>query len=418
VGRGPGVSVSELETGRWRVRWRETLALPDGSRKSAQRERVVDDHATAIALQAKVLRALETGEVPQVDAVREMPAVCSVDQVLDGWLRSCAARGAPASTLRNYAQRNKRLLGALRQRHKIPTDKGVPADLLSREEVVQITLILRERFSESTLNGTIGSLLTAWAWGADDPRAYPGLPVPLHHPEAVIPPAPIYAPIEAPTMAEVDAVLRVLASNRRTRGVALATSTIASRTGLRAGQVLALTVGDINLAASSITVTAGKSRREKAERRTVPLSPALRPFLAELVADREDSEPLIRKRADTKRTDRTLPTDSVRAAWVAATKAGRAREAVWKPPGRDLARPDHAFRAAFQGHLVAQGVRDEVIDLLVGHSIDLRSRHYVDPAARWGMMKAAVETLPDIDWAGPEVEGEVESNVVELRPRG
>jgi hypothetical protein len=68
------------------------------------------------------------------------------------------------------------------------------------------------------------------------------------------------------------------------------------------------------------------------------------------------------------------------------------------PSNRKLARPDHAFRAAFQAHLVATGVRDEVIDALVGHAGGLRARHYVDPAARFEAMRAAVGLIPNVDW--------------------
>lgn len=61
--------------------------------------------------------------------------------------------------------------------------------------------------------------------------------------------------------------------------------------------------------------------------------------------------------------------------------------------------PDHAFRAAFQGHMEGERVPREVIDHLVGHAGDLRAIHYgrdlLDDA------RAAVDALKPIDWIGP-----------------
>ena len=49
---------------------------------------------------------------------------------------------------------------------------------------------------------------------------------------------------------------------------------------------------------------------------------------------------------------------------------------VWMPINRDKARPDHAFRAAFQSNLHEQGVSDNVNDWLVGHApASTRGKH-------------------------------------------
>lgn len=46
------------------------------------------------------------------------------------------------------------------------------------------------------------------------------------------------------------------------------------------------------------------------------------------------------------------------------------------PINRDKARPDHAFRAAFQSNLHEQGVSDNVNDWLVGHApASTRGKH-------------------------------------------
>jgi hypothetical protein len=88
---------------------------------------------------------------------------------------------------------------------------------------------------------------------------------------------------------------------------------------------------------------------------------------------------------------------------------------VWAPDSRKHARPDHAFRAAYQAALAGAGVRDEVIDALVGHAGGLRARHYVGAAeGRTAAMRAAVDLLPAVDWDEPG-EADVPDNVVGFR---
>ena len=84
--------------------------------------------------------------------------------------------------------------------------------------------------------------------------------------------------------------------------------------------------------------------------------------------------------------------------------------------GMELARPDHGFRAALQEHLVEKGIRDEVIDALVGHvGKSTRSRHYSGPAALFQAVREVVDALPAIDWKGKAAEGEQPDNVVQMR---
>lgn len=412
MGRGPGVSIAELPDGRWRIRWRESVTDASAVNKRVQRERVVRDQATAIVLQGKILRALETGEVYADDA-RSIPVVASLDQVFAGWLRGRAARGASGGTLRAYGQRTARVLADLRARHGIAEGVGVPASLLTRDEVAELTLRLRTGgLAESTLKSTIGTVLAAWAWGCDDAATYPGLLPAPRDPTSVTPRGAVYSPTEAPTMAEVDAVLRILARSYKARRVALAVATIARCTGLRVSQILALRVGDVFLSEPSMTITAGKSQREKADRRTVPIAPALVDFLTPLVAGRSPDELVIRRRAGTGEATRGGPTETLGEAWEAATVAGDVRRETWNPSNRVIARPDHAFRAAFQAHLVTAGIRDEVIDALVGHVGGLRERHYVGASSRLGAMRDAVALIPPIGWGEAEA---LPSNVHRLR---
>jgi len=420
-GNGPGVSASELPGGRWRVRWRETVIEASGERRRVQRTRVVRDEATAIELRAKILRSLETGAVVELDAPRVTDAVATLDDMFAGFLRAEAARGHALNTLENYAGSVARVLRALRTMKAIADDRPVPGSMLNRTNVVELTLHLRKSgLGRGTIYNTLKVLLAAWAWGCDDPDTYPGIVLAPRSPKSLMPKAPVYAAAPAPTMAECDAVIRVLATFPKASNIALPVAVIARSTGLRLGQVLALRARDVNLGAQTLTITTGKSAREK-EGRTVPLAPALVSFLMPYVARAKDpNDLLLRRRSDagvSRRTgakhqgarSRGGPDRTLRVAWEAATVAGEVRREVWMPPNREQGRPDHAFRAAFQAHLVTAGVRDEVIDMLVGHAGGLRGQHYVDPTSRFDAMRAAVAMIPGVDW---RVEAAADGNVV------
>lgn len=411
---GPGVSMQVLDDGRWRVRWRETLRDADGTSRRVQRERVVRDEATAVELRAQVLRAVETGRLyDEPEAVRQLERVATLDSVLRGWLRARAARGLAPNTIEGYAGSVTRILKVFRELDGIAATDVVPGTVLMRERVVEITNHLRsDGLAEGTLYATVRVLVSAWTWACDDPGAYPGLVSAPRDLASLLPRTPMYTAAPPPTMAECDAVIRRVAAMPKAKHIALPVAVIARFTGLRLGQVLALKAGDVHLATATLTVTTGKSRREKVEQRTVPISPFLRDYLAPMVARAESAEStLLRRRSDVgvSRKDgattrnRGGPDRTLREAWEAASLAGEVRKEVWKPKARKIGRPDHAFRAAFQAHLVTAGVRDEVIDALVGHAGGLRERHYVDPGARMEAMRAAVALIPAVAWA---VEGE------------
>lgn len=394
MSRGPGVSVERQDNGRWRVRWRETVEDPDGTRRREQRSKTVEDESTARQLAGKILKALELGEAPQVEAVREIPRVASVDAVLQGWLRSRDAKGASAGTFKTYVSYGNTLLSTLRTMAGLPEGTVVPGSWLSREGMISLTAQLRaDGFADSSVYLLVRALVHAWTWACDDPNTYPGLLPAPRDPTSVLPQQPLKVAPPSPTLAECDAVLRRL-SQHAGATVALPASVIARCTGLRVAQVLALTVGDVDVAHQRIRVRAGKSRREKLGR-TIPMAPVLQGYLAELLGGRQDLEaPLLPGR-------RREPSKTVARHWMAATLAGEVRKEVWAPAGRKTTRPDHAFRAAFQAHLVRKGVRDEVIDLLVGHAGGVREKHYVDEEARWEAAVEAVALIPPIDWQAP-----------------
>ncbi|MCA9489132.1 MAG: site-specific integrase [Myxococcales bacterium] len=173
---------------------------------------------------------------------------------------------------------------------------------------------------------------------------------------------------------------------------------IARWTGLRIGSIYGLRPEDVNLRAATLRIRTGKTA---AARRTIPIATGLRDELVALVngAKEEGRTCLFRRNSHVGDAPSHNPATTLARAWTLAVEAGEAREEVWKPPTRKIARPDHAFRAAFQDHLVRGGVRDEVIDLLVGHAPrTTRAKHYATESARMEAMREALALLPPIDW--------------------
>ncbi len=160
-------------------------------------------------------------------------------------------------------------------------------------------------------------------------------------------------------------------------------------TGLRLRQVTGIAREDLDLTAGTLLVRHGKSRAEQAEMRTVPLAAGLRaePLFRAALSAKAGKGPLLRC---------SNPRATVFSSWEDASELDGVPRNVWAPPNRINARPDHAFRAAFQAHLAAGKVAGDVVDFLVGHQGDLRGTHYgrdLDADAR-----AAVDGLPPIKW--------------------
>ncbi len=219
-----------------------------------------------------------------------------------------------------------------------------------------------------------------WRWGYDQ-DLWPTLARPPLTSELVVPPAPVFeAPEELATLEECDAAI-----SRIRHETAKRVAILQRFTGLRQEQVIHIRWEDLDLKKATLFVRKGKSRREKALARTVPISPHL---VAELKAWRPKGAkgPLF---PDTKKTEegelqplrsyRNL-TRYVKRGWELATDEELVRERVWKPKNRSSARVTHVFRAAFQGHLMREGVSESVIDWLVGHAArSTRGQHYARP---------------------------------------
>jgi integrase len=396
MANGPGVSISEVGDGKWRVRWREVVEV-GGQRERKQRERYCTSHAAAIDLQAKILRKIEAGEVFE-DQVRVIPAVASFDAAAKAWLQHKDARGVSEGTREKYRKNIGMFFGTVRELRGIPTTSAVPVDILSRELFAEVILAWRGRgLSDSTVYNAARCALDAWTWAADDAARYPGLPQAPRDKSTVLPQPPIYVAPPAPKLTEVDAVIRRLTVYAY---VAKGAAVVMRYTGLRISQVLALELADLDTERMTLTVRLGKSRREKATIRTIPVSAAfledVRPFLGSA-----ESGTLIRRRRDVRAGPNRNhhPTAALTDAWQAATDAGECRLEVWRPANREVGRPDHAFRAALQDHLQGAGVRAEVVDALVGHAgKTTRSSHYAGPDSLMQAMREAVDALPPIRW--------------------
>lgn len=398
------VSVDELGPRRFKVRWREVVQ-EGGVRRIMARAQTVSSREAAIELQANVLRAIETVGFYEPEG-REVAEVANLELAAAAWLKHKAARGASDGTVRKYAGHMARFFATVRALRGLEAAAPVPASVLNRSLFSDAVLRWRAAgLGESTVYGATSTALDMWRWVCDDPVSHPGVPPCPRDPSTVLPLAPVYSAPEPPTLAEVDACLRQLRSSAH---VSRAAAVIMRFTGLRVSQVLAIRWEDVDLAAATLRVRLGKTRREQAQGRTVPISPHL---LAELALGRGEAD--IRDPVVTRRKDqRATPTQShqpsavLSAAWEAATEAGEVRRGVWAPDTRQLARPDHAFRAAFMAFLEAEGVRDSVIDFLVGHApASTRRRHYAPPGM--DQVREAVAKLPPVDWreapGGPNV---------------
>ena len=386
-----GVSVQNLGPKRFRVRWREWIE-EDGKRKRVDCGRVVHSREAAIELQGKVLRALETVGFYR-EETRPVEAVASFEAAGAAWLRHKAARGCAAATIRRYGGALDRFFRSVRARRGLADDVVVRTDMLSRELFADLQIgWRREGLSESTVYGTARIALDVWNWAADDPETYPGLAAPPRDASRVLPRPPAYAAPVPPTLEEADACLRHLAKNAY---IARPAGIVMRYTGLRVSQVLGIEVGDLDLARAELRVRTGKSRREKAEQRTIPVSRHLVDEVVTWVADRAPGDRLVKRRRDQRAPDTMnhLPGQPLANGWEGACAAGEARREVWAPPNREIARPEHAFRAAFQAFMEGQGVRDSVIDYLVGHSpSSVRGRHYAPPTPE--QLREAVALLP------------------------
>lgn len=171
-------------------------------------------------------------------------------------------------------------------------------------------------------------------------------------------------------------------------------------TGLRVGQVEPLKPEDFDVKAGTMVVRVGKSRQEKAEQRKIAVSPVLVELLREKIEDTKPGGFLFPAVPGRKSGHRDVSSMLMHELWNAAVEAGEARAEVGDPTQRRKGRPNHAFRAAFMTGLEQAGVRDKVLDFLVGHHPEsVRDRSYVPPDVL--ELREAVGLVPELELGGP-----------------
>ncbi len=408
-------SIKDAGSGRWRIRWRERRRDADGSvasqgpRWRQGQHTVHGTRSDAERYRADVIDDLRLRGYH--DPVEHAPKIAPPASLIDGllaYLESSRRHGRRPSTIATHRYRVGILAEAIYAVTGLPTDEPLPVTVLERPLFDELIPVLEQR-GATVPTRALGLLWRAWAWLAADPKSWPRVPVWPADPTDFVPERAPYEPTEAPSMGHADAALRHL-RKRRARLDTVVVAIVQRYTGLRVGQVLGIERADLDLAAGTLVVRIGKSRREQAAMRTIPLSRHLlaEPLFKELLGRAPETGRIFRVR----RIWRTI-----RVAWEAATEAGEVPVHVWMPPQRANARPDHAFRAALQGHLAGEKVPRDVIDHLVGHRGDMRSIHYGRDLA--AAARAAVDGLPPVTWTWPpraeeEEEEEKSENVIPL----
>lgn len=402
------LSIDELPGGRYKLRWRELVAGPDGRPQRGKDKRLLrrDRSLTVEGKDARdeavgnIRRALLAEGEYQPPTASDAPTVANLEQASLAWLEWKATR-CKASSIVRYADQTKRFFRAVRELKGMGEQQVVSADVLGRDLLTQVVRgWQKEGLSESFVYNASRAVLEMWTWASDDPLAYPGVPTPPRHSKSVLPRPPVYAAPPAPTMAECDAALRHLPERAE---IARRLGIVLRFTGLRLGQALGLRVADVDVKAATMVVRRGKSRLEAAECRVVPISRLLAAEIGRWSEGRDADAPVIAPRSGGKNEEACTKAYRFTAAWTAAVAAGEARDTVWRPLTRKQARPEHAFRAAFQAHLRIAGVPEPVIDALVGHhSSTTRAKHYAGLDTLETAMRAAVDGLPPIDWTGPK----------------
>jgi len=412
-------SLGQTKTGAWRIRWRQDERQPDGSTKRVGRERQVATKAEAVRLQAAIQQHLEErGYWLESDTVATKPLDVSLAEAYGNRERSKANRWNPEGASQSTAFGEfKRFAAAWHvsawppARRAAATKRPTPKQLetwamagarewvtsLEQQRFHETSLILSRWYAESTAFNSANRGLDLWRYVHLCGEA--GVKPPPAEGSEVMPPPPFAAPPSAiATWTDTDQCL-----NRIRVARSLRMATIARYTGLRVSQVTAVHREHIDLRRRRLFVAKAKSRRERAMARHVALCPSLcvdlAPWLEQITG------PLFPQKGDPSapmKSPRNL-TRYVTEAWELATADGAVAREVWSPLNRDRNMPDHAFRAAFQTHLLRVGNPDYVVQHLVGHRpSSTMMQHYATPALE--VQAKAVASIPRVAWTKEALE--------------
>jgi len=395
------LSYDERAGGKFILRWRQWEELPNGERKRKQRTAMVYGVSERKELEIEIARALrERGWWSRDEAEpAARPADVNMEKAGVAWVHwKVGVKGVSVNTRKNLAYAMNRFFKTLREVKGMAKSVPVGGHLMTNENVTQVLTAWRSRYSDGTLYQSAAAVLDMWTWVSDQPE-YASVPAPPRNLGQLRPPPAVYeAPELNPSLEECDAVIRRI-RHPLTQRLAV----IMRYTGLRMFQAAAVYREDLDWDGGTLLIRRGKTRRERAQMRRVPIS---KHMLTDLAKDVKDAMPgpLFPDHKATDDKGNPVPmvgyrnlTRYVTEAWKAAIAAKEARAEVLTPPNRKRNRPDHAFRAAMQAFLEAEGVQERVIDSLVGHAPrSTRAMHYTRPTP--DELRGAIDLIPRIRW--------------------
>ncbi|MEQ1503787.1 MAG: tyrosine-type recombinase/integrase [Myxococcota bacterium] len=392
---GGGVTWRKVGPDKFKLVWRQWEEA-DGQRVRKQRYKVVVGVHARDKLAVQIREAIATQGYWEVGARPEV-RICNLELGFAGWMEHKKARGVSDGTLKVLGSVFTRIGRTFRTLLPLGKDDVLPGDVLTRELVAKALLLWQaEGLTEARRYDLVRILYEAWRWLADEPTRWPGIEKPPLDRSHVLPLAPVRrSPPPSPTWAEMDAVIR-RAGTTRTEDLA-AILAVQRCTGLRIGQVCGIRCRDVDVARRTLTVVVGKSRKEKADRRTIPITTDVANLLGTRSAVRKPDDPVFASRLG---RPRVINPQAVRRLLEAASVAKEIRSETWDFEDRKN-RATHWFRAGFQSELSRDGVQDSIVKALVGHSDGSTMRqHYaaVDDTLV-EQMREAVDRVPPIAWA-------------------
>lgn len=345
-----------------------------------------------VALEIRqALDTLGTWTPPEAPIARPEERIDLEAMAVDWLIRKVSRRRLAKASKSSLKGALKRFFDTVREVEGLPEDGPVPPRCMNRDVVERVTVRLMDRYAPGTVYQTLAPVLRElWPWLSD--QGLDGLRAAPRDVSGLLPRNEIYQPPpRLPTVAEVDAMISRIPSPRaRTAAVLM------RATGLRIEQVCHVHGVDFDQDEGSLIVRKGKSKREQAMMRRVAVPTWLVPTLRDLgvwrdgvlVGGERDVVPM--------RSPRNLGT-AFRRAWEAGVADGVVRDGIWKPLNRKKASTTHVLRAVYQAVLEEAGVRDGVIDWLVGHAgRSTRSTSYTRPSM--SKLREAVAHIPPIAW--------------------
>lgn len=317
-----GVSYKRIGHGQYKIRWRERQ--PDGSWKSRsrtieasvlERDRILVEIREALAEHATVDPRVTHATLPPANLLEGMQEMIR-QRTVDGRYTG--------KTSRTYTSYTLRIVEHIHTICRIPEDVPIPVTVLSRDLFSNIKERDQKlRIGQTVRYASVRLLLDAWEWMADDPRRWPHVPTPPvgRTRRDYLTRTPRYGRTVAPKLHHVDACLRALPP-KATQSTRVAGAVMRS-TGLRASQVFAIEVEDVDLSERTLRVREGKGVLERVEQRIVPLPSSLvEDDVFEGWVRAHESGPLFPSRPHSSRVGRgarrKLPTVTFGVAWQAS----------------------------------------------------------------------------------------------------